>query len=129
MIKISLNQLLRNYSRKPDTLKIWDLFKEGLSPREISHKTGFKFAKVNSALRRGREANILPPVVKSQLSRQFGRQTYMRLGSISAICDALSEDQVNWLADEARRLECETVSEYILELVRDAHADQEFGND
>jgi len=128
MIKTSINELLRSYSRKPDTLKIWDLSKAGLSPKQISHKTGFKFAKVNSALRRGREAKILPPIVKSQLSNQFGRQTYMRLGSVSSICNALSEDQLNWLGNEARRLECETVSEFILELVRDAHADQELNN-
>ena len=128
MIKTSINELLRSYSRKPDTLKIWQLSKDGLSAREISAKLGFKFNKVNSALRRGREAKILPPIVKSQLSKQFGRKTYMRLGSISSICAALSEDQVNWLGNEARRLQCETVSEFILELVRDAHANEELNN-
>jgi hypothetical protein len=111
-------------NRSPDTLKIWELSKKGFSSTEISHQTGWKFGKVNSALRRGREGNILPPHPIKPISSGSHHQNYMRLGSVSAILDELSNEQVEWLATEARKIGCETVAEYILELVRDAHAEE-----
>ncbi len=118
-------ELEREYWRKPDTLKIWQLSKDGLSAREISAKLGFKFNKVNSALRRGREANELPPIFKKAISHARHHKNYLRLGSISTVLDALTNEQVEWLATQTRSLGCETVAEFIAELVRDAHANEE----
>jgi len=114
--------------RSPDTFKIWQLSKDGLSAREISAKLGFKFNKVNSALRRGREANALPPILKKSISHSRHHKNYLRLGSISTVLDDLTNEQVDWLAAQTRQLGCETVAEFILELVRDAHADEELKN-
>lgn len=114
--------------RSSDTLKIWQLSREGLSAREISAMLGFKFNKVNSTLRRGREANILPPAPKKPISYVRHHKNYLRLGSISTVLDALTNEQVDWLAAQTRQLGCETVAEFILELVRDAHADEELKN-
>jgi len=122
-------ELEREYWRKPDTLKIWQLSKDGLSAREISAKLGFKFNKVNSALRRGREANILPPPPKKPISHVRHHKNYLRLGSISTVLDALTNEQVDWLAAQTRQLGCETVAEFIAELVRDAHANEELKNE
>lgn len=126
---INNSQILRNYERSPDTLKIWDMCKNGLSAREIAHQTGWKFGKVNSAVRRGRDAGVIPRPQAKPISSGSHHRNYMRLGSISAICNSLATEQVEWLATEARRIECETVAEFILELVRDAHAEQEIAND
>jgi len=128
MIKTSINELMRSYERSPDTLKIWQLSKEGLSAREISAKLGFKFNKVNSALRRGREANALPPILKKSISHSRQHKNYLKLSSISAVLDALTEEQVDWLATQTRQLECDSIAEFILELVRDAHAHEELKN-
>jgi IS30 family transposase len=122
-------ELEREYWRKPDTLKIWQLSKDGLSAREISAKLGFKFNKVNSALRRGREANELPPIFKKAISHARHHKNYLRLGSISTVLDALTNEQVEWLATQTRSLGCETVAEFIAELVRDAHANEELKNE
>jgi len=122
-------ELEREYWRKPDTLKIWKLSKDGLSAREISAKLGFKFNKVNSALRRGREANELPPIFKKAISHARHHKNYLRLGSISTVLDALTNEQVEWLATQTRSLGCETVAEFIAELVRDAHANEELKNE
>ena len=121
-------ELEREYWRKPDTLKIWQLSKDGLSAREISAKLGFKFNKVNSALRRGRESNELPPIFKKAISHARHHKNYLRLGSISAVLDDLTNEQVDWLATQTRQLGCETVAEFILELVRDAHTNEELKN-
>jgi hypothetical protein len=115
--------------RSPDTFKIWELSKKGLSSTQISRELGFKFGKVNSALRRGREGNILPPHPIKPISSGSHHKNYMRLGNVSAILDALNKDQVDWLATEARKIGCETVAEFILELVRDAHANEELKNE
>ena len=122
-------ELEREYWRKPDTLKIWQLSKDGLSAREISAKLGFKFNKVNSALRRGREANELPPIFKKAISHARHHKNYLRLGSIATVLDALTNEQVEWLATQTRSLGCETVAEFIAELVRDAHANEELKNE
>lgn len=113
----------RIYERSPDTIKIWELSKKGLSAREISHQTGWKFAKVNSALRRGRESNELPPIYKKPISHAKHHKNYMRLGSVSYILDNLNLDQVDWLASEVKRCDCETIAEMLLEYTRDAHAE------
>lgn len=121
---------MRAYDRSPDTLKIWELYLAGHSVREIESDLGFKFGKVNSALRRGRESGVIPPRRNERPLRMqvSGTQTYMRLGSISSIVNSLNLDQMHWIAEEIRKCGCETVSEFILELVRDAHANEELKN-
>ena len=121
---------MRDYDRSPDTLKIWEMSRAGKSSKEIQSELGFKFGKVNSALRRGRECGAISPRRKERPLRiqVAGTQTYMRLGSISSIVNSLNLDQINWLAEEIRTCGCETVSEFILELVRDAHANEELKN-
>jgi len=118
------------YDRSPDTLKIWELYLAGHSVREIESELGFKFGKVNSALRRGRESGVIPPRRNERPLRMQvdGTQSYTRLGSISFILNSLNLDQMHWLAAEIRTCGCETVAEFILELVRDAHADEELKN-
>lgn len=119
---------MRDYDRTSDTLKIWEMSLAGASSREIEAELDFKFGKINSALRRGRDAGVIPRPQAKPISSGSHHKNYMRLGSVSAILDALSDEQVEWLATEARKIECETVAEYILELVRDAHADEELKN-
>ncbi len=111
----------RTYERSPDTIKIWELSKKGLSAHQISHQTGWKFGKINSALRRGRDAGVIQRPSVKPISGNNHHKNYMRLGNVSAILDALTDKQVDWLATEARKIKCETLGEYIVEIIRDAH--------
>ena len=120
---------MRDYDRSPDTLKIWEMSLAGASSREIEAELDFKFGKVNSALRRGRDAGVIPRPQAKSISSGSHHKNYMRLGNVSAILDALTDKQVDWLATEARKIGCETVSEFIAELVRDAHANEELTNE
>ncbi len=113
---------MRDYDRSPDTLKIWEMSLAGASSREIEAELDFKFGKVNSALRRGRDAGVIPRPQAKSISSGSHHRNYMKLGSVSAILDELSNEQVEWLATEARKIKCETLGEYIVEIIRDAHA-------
>ncbi len=110
---------------KPQTRKIWDMSLQGMTAPEISRKLGLKFALVNSAVRRGREKGVIKRRFNKNPLKRKGI-AYMRLGSISEITNGLSIEQLNDLIDSASKCGCQTVSEYVLELVRDAHANGEF---
>jgi hypothetical protein len=120
---------MRDYDRSPDTLKIWEMSLAGASSREIETELNFKFGKINSAVRRGRDAGVIPRPSVRPISSGSHHKNYMRLGNVSAILDALSEEQVEWLATEARKIKCESLSEYIVEIIRDAHANEELTNE
>ena len=124
-----IDELVRSYSRNPDTLKIWQLSKDGLSARQISKKLGFKFGKVNSALRRGRESGVIPRPTTKPISNGSQHKNYLKFGSISMVLDALTNQQIEWLATQTRQLGCETVAEFIVEVVRDTHANEELTNE
>jgi hypothetical protein len=42
---------------------------------------------------------------------------------MSQVFMPLDRDQYEWLGAEAERMGCETLAEYLVELVRDAHAE------
>jgi predicted transcriptional regulator len=105
--------------RKPQTEKIWKMTLAGMTAPAIAQELGVKFALVNSAVRRGRENGVVPRR-KRKNPLKHGTKNHMRLGSISYIIKQLSEEQLDWLVINAHKCECETVSEYILEIVRDA---------
>jgi len=71
----------------------------------------------------------LPPPPKKAISHVRHHKNYLRLGSISAVLDDLTNEQVDWLATQTRQLGCETVAEFIVEVVRDAHANEELINE
>ena len=99
--------------------KIWKMTLAGMTAPAIAQELGVKFALVNSAVRRGRENGVVPRR-KRKNPLKHGTKNHMRLGSISYIIKQLSEEQLDWLIINAHKCECETVSEYILEIVRDA---------
>tara|TARA_R100001198_G_C5221057_1_gene203196 strand:- start:879 stop:1229 length:351 start_codon:yes stop_codon:yes gene_type:complete len=106
---------------KPQTRKIWDLSLEGKSAPQIAKELNLKFALVNSAVRRGREKGVIP-WKRNVNPHAYIRGVNLRLGTISAVISQLTMDQVVWLASEANKVGVETLSEFIMELVRDAHA-------
>jgi DNA-binding transcriptional regulator LsrR (DeoR family) len=106
---------------KPQTIKIWQMKIEGMSVPQIAEQLGLKYNLVNSAVRRGRDNGAIGREHNSK-PLNYARSMYMRLGSISSIIDELTLEQREWLGTEAQKIGVETLSEYLLELVRDAHA-------
>jgi hypothetical protein len=51
----------------------------------------------------------------------LARDAYaVRYGNIRTIAQALDNDQFDWLCASAARIGCESIAEYLTELVRDA---------
>ena len=48
---------------------------------------------------------------------------HIKAGTMSQVFMPLDRDQYEWLGAEAERMGCETLAEYLVELVRDAHAE------
>lgn len=110
------------------TKRIWKLHMDGKRNEEIEVILGAPRSVVACAVRRGRDAGVLPkPKLRGSVDKRA--QTMIRRGSIGHIIDSLSEEQGAWLVDSARKFECETLAEFILEVVRDAHAEELEGQD
>jgi|SaaInl85LU_5_DNA_1037374.scaffolds.fasta_scaffold14491_6 hypothetical protein len=103
-----------------ETKRVWQLKLEGLKNYEIAEIMGFTPDRVGRAILRGRAKGELPIPERVQPVCDR-RQTYIRRGTISTVIEGLSERQNFWLVDEARKYECDSLAEYILELVRDAY--------
>lgn len=104
----------------PRTKMIWDLHLSGMTNKEIEQELGVVTSLVASAVARGREIGVLP-VKKFKSKADRRRRTYIRRGSVREIQDALSEGQQEWLALTAIGLGCDSIAEYLVELIRDVH--------
>lgn len=101
------------------TQEIWRRYKGGATPAEIVAAMGLSYGLVTSALTRGRDAGVLPQPT-------FGRvPSYIQRGRINEILAGLSQGQRDWLTKQVLDLDCSNYAEYILECVRDAHAEFE----
>lgn len=109
------------------TKQIWDLFFKGKSIQEIASELGVKRYHVSSALSRGREKGVIPPVKlvysTSYVLEKFG----LKAGRMICLMDQLSVDQRVWLCTEASKIGCETIEEYLLEKVRDEYEESNIG--
>ena len=101
-----------------ETKKVWELHLQGCKNYEIAQIMGFTQDRVGRAIMRGRAKGELPipKIIQPVCDR---RATYIKRGTVNSIVEGLSEEQNYWLVDEARKLGCDSLSEYILEIVRD----------
>lgn len=100
--------------------KIKELTRQGYKPTYISKALGGKLSRqqVSRITRSMREGGELPPFTPNHKRMPDG----LTLGSISrGIMGKLTPQQRGWLYDECAKCDVETVAEYLLELVRDAH--------
>ena len=111
---------------KPQTRQIWDMSLQGMTAPEISQRLGLKFGLVNSAVRRGREKGVIKRRFNKNPLKRKGID-HMRLGAVSEITNGLSVEQLNYLIASASKCGCQTVSEYVLELVRDVLEENKVG--
>lgn len=114
-------------TRSKRTMQIWQMYNEGKSNGEIAKELGVSYSLVTSALCRGRDEGVVPPVILgSPLS--YGTPYYMTRGTMGYVVTHLSREQQVWLAKLAKQYGCETMAEIIVEIVRDAHALEEDEN-
>lgn len=106
------------------TLEIWRLCELGHPNSEIERIMGLSQSSVAHAVYRGRKKGVLPKVrfVHEYELRVEGK---LRRGSICNILDGLDEEQRKLIVDQARKLECASIAEYILEIVRDAFFEED----
>lgn len=102
-----------------------ELYRAGYYPREIVRLSGFSQRDVMTAIHRARKRG---DITAHQSQGNVKLSTYVQmssvsLGAIGDIRDELSNEQFKWLVDEAERIGCSTVAEYLAEIVRDLYAE------
>ena len=100
------------------TKAIWAMHNAGSSQKVIAAKFNVSSAVVSGAINRGRKSGHAKMKVKTATT-VYNKSTCM-WGYIGQIRDQLSPDQAEWLFHSAEDCECNSVAEYIAELVLDA---------
>lgn len=112
---------MRGARTTPQTLQIWEASKNGLTPNAIAEKMGVSRCSVRTALTRGRKGGFVPPPEQASNLKHLLRAYNLRNGNVGEIYDSLTTEQSRWLIEAASKIECETVAEYLIELVRDEY--------
>jgi len=111
----------------PDTQRIAEMHKAGHSHAAIQLATGLGYSRVVRGVVEARKAGMIPPRKVKASPRQQVKYLFanrnIKLGYMSDILLALTPDQLDWMAKETDKMGCESVAEYITEIMRDAHAE------
>lgn len=108
----------------PQRQRILDLAREGVRPTEIASKLDIPRSSVASIVDHARRRGQIPP--RSQQNRGLKylvTKTGIGYGRMKDLHDALTLEQQRWLMNECVELGVSSILEYMLELVRDAHAE------
>ena len=104
-----------------------EMHRAGHSHAAIQLATGFGYTKVVRAVVIARKAGIVPPRKNKSTPRQQVKYLFanrrIKLGFMSDILLAMTPAQLDWMAKETVKMGCESVAEYITEIMRDAHAE------
>ena len=115
---------MKGAETKHTTQRVWELFLQGKSVPQIADELGIPKSSASSAVARGRQKGHLPPPRFRYRMSYMLKQHGMYTGNMSDIFNNLTVDQRHWVIDQAERIGCETVAEYILELLRDGHEER-----
>ena len=103
------------------TLKIWEAYRQGHESKAIAEMMGLSRSAVRTALTRGRRNGSLPPLKRTGNLKHMLRASNLRNGNIREVFDNITMEQTVWLVSQASEIGCQTVSEYLIELVRDEY--------
>jgi len=102
------------------TKRAWDLALQGRTPAEIATALGVKPKSVYGMIYRGRNKGLDLKRVESSLSPRYRlRKAGIDLGNMRWVFKHLSAEQQTWAVQQALDYQCETLSEFILEVLRD----------
>lgn len=94
----------------------------GMSSKEISEVLGMKPNTVSNMLLRGRHKGVLPWRKEADMSPKYRlKKSGVTLGAMMSVVQGLSPEQRSWLIGQTEDLGCETIAEFIIEIVRDAY--------
>jgi len=105
--------------------QVTDLLLGGMTDHQAAAHIGVSVWSVRSAKQHARRLGIYPPHTPKADYDTFTdriRREGFRRGNMREALLPLSADQRKWLLDEAQDLGCESLAEFICELIRDAHA-------
>jgi hypothetical protein len=105
------------------TKTIFKLALKGKSSSEIQAALGVSEGTVSGALSRGRAAGHIPPKAKKTAIDRLHNSNINR-GKIGDIISGLDLEQNEWLVKTTIDLKCESIAEFILEIVRDEYFEQ-----
>ena len=99
------------------------MYNDGKLTQEIADELGVNYSLVSCAVKRGRDAGIIPP---TQPASPFsdGVPYHLNKGTMGYVVSNLTRKQQIWLARKAKKYGCQSMAEIILELIRDVHASQ-----
>ena len=103
------------------TLKIWETYRQGHESKEIAEMMGLSRSAVRTALSRGRKNGSLPALKRTGNLKHLLRAANLRNGHIREVFENLTMEQARWLIEQASEIGCQTVSEFLIELVRDEY--------
>jgi len=106
---------------KEKTLQIWEAYRQGHESKEIADMMGLSRCVVRTALTRGRKNGSLPELKRTGNLKHLLMKHNLRNGHIREVFENLTMEQTRWLIEQASKIECQTVSEFLIELVRDEY--------
>jgi DNA-binding transcriptional regulator LsrR (DeoR family) len=106
------------------TRRVWSLANTGYNTAEISEITGLSKHTVANMVLRGRKRGVVKERERKPLTvKHLMRRNEVKLGNISMVFDDLTPEQGAWVMDQVVKYDCRTAAEFIVELIRDAHAE------
>jgi hypothetical protein len=90
-------------------------------PLQIAKDLGLANQTVYNLLGKGRRHGALPPIKRKYSDREMLRRARLKTGKINEVIDGLTREQLVWMVDQCAKMRIENVSEFALELVRDAY--------
>tara|TARA_R110000851_G_scaffold97428_1_gene211118 strand:- start:6402 stop:6761 length:360 start_codon:yes stop_codon:yes gene_type:complete len=112
---------MRGARTSEKTLQIWEAYRQGYDAVEIAKIMGLPRTGVSTALARGRKNGSLPAIKRTGNLKHLLMKHNLRNGHIREVFDNLTMEQTRWLVSQASEIECQTVSEFLIELVRDEY--------
>lgn len=110
----------RPHSKTP---QIIEAFLDGKSVVEISDQLGVARQTVYNIVSRSRRQGLIPPKPQEEVDPKILlRRIGLKLGKSGSLVSELSPRQLDWLIGECIRLRMDTIMEYVIETIRDAHA-------
>ena len=121
MVERGVGEAMKGADTKQQTLQIWDNYRNGVGSKQIAETMGLSRCVVRSALTRGRRKGALPPLKRTKNLRHLMQNLKLKNGTMGEVMQTLDERQREWVLAEASSIGCKTVSEYLIELVRDEY--------
>lgn len=105
------------------TQDVWDAFLAGTPPIQIAEGLGLARQTVYNLITKGRKHGVIPGSIKKNTRELRLKRSHIKVGAMRSVTCALSDEQLDWVIDQCIGMRMDSIAEYALELIRDAHAE------